>query len=66
MKFWFVANEAVSYKIIPYFTGQCKLVCFWQNGIDFSTNFIILIISRKWSAATVSLLDETKQYYPSN
>jgi hypothetical protein len=28
MKFWFVANEAVSYKIIPYFTGQCKLVCF--------------------------------------
>jgi hypothetical protein len=66
MQLWFVANEAVSYQIIPYITGQCKLVCFWQNGIDFSTNFESPIISQKWSVATVSPLDEIKQNYPSN
>jgi hypothetical protein len=66
MQIWFVANEAVFYKIIPYITAQCKLVCFRQNGIDFSTNFKILIISQKWSVVTVSLLDEIKQNYPSN
>lgn len=66
MQFWFVPNEAVSYEIIPYTTGQCKQVCFWQNGTDFSTIIKILIISQKWSVATVSLLDEIKQNYPSN
>jgi len=66
MQIWVIANEAVSYKIIPYITGQCKLVCFWQNGIDFSTNFKIIIISQKLFVATISLLDEIKQNYLSN
>lgn len=26
MQFWFVTNEAGSYKIIPYITSQCKQV----------------------------------------
>lgn len=53
MQFWFVATEAVIYTIIPYITGKCKLLCLWQNGIHFSTNFKILIISQKWSVDTV-------------